>query len=123
MKALLLSLFLGGDWDFAAAPPAQPASNYYTVRAQAVRENKPLLVWVGYACKSSERQLPGFLHHHATTDEAKLFPGVEAGVVVARMEGGVLVWKETVLAADVCARALRRALEIRQETIIRQGGD
>ena len=122
MKALLLILLLG-DWDFAAAPPAQPLPNYYTVREQAVRENKPLLVWIGYSCKSSERQLSSFLHHHATAEEAKLFIGGKAGVVVARMEDGVLVWKETVSAADVCASTLRRVLEVRREAVIRQGGD
>lgn len=106
MKALLLILLCG--LDFPIISPFPP--DYYAVRAQAVKESKPLLVWIGYSCKSSERQLPDCLHHHATAEEAALFPGVKAGVVVAGMEAGVLVWKETILPSDVCASGLRRAL-------------
>ena len=122
MKALLLTLLLGSDWDFAVNPPPS-LPDYYAVRAQAVKENKPLLVWIGYSCKSSERQVPEFLHVHLNMADARaIFPTVlEPSVVVAKMEGGILVWNETVAAKDVCASALRRAVAARQESVLPRG--
>jgi hypothetical protein len=88
----------------AAYRPPAPIQNddhastteYERLRARAVVENRPLLVWVGLSRPDLERDRPDGLHYHCAT-----FPGaVPPCVVVGRPAGGEL-WR----AGDVPAAA------------------
>jgi len=79
-----------------AARPAAPA--YESLRARAVAENRPLVVWVGLRRPDLER--PDWLHHHCDA-----FPGATPPcAVVGRPANGEL-WR----AADLPAVGLAAA--------------
>src|SRR5207244_761624 len=68
-------------------PPAQ-VSEYERLRARAVAEGRPLLVWVGLHRPDLERARPDCLHHHCDR-----FPDAAPPcVVVGRPAGGEL-WR------------------------------
>jgi hypothetical protein len=76
--------------------------SYTALRARALKEGKPLLVWVG--CKPAA-DLGDCLHYRCRS-----FGDVTCGVVVSAPRGGELAWLET-LPAGASAAAVRRALQ------------
>ncbi len=62
----------------AAQSPAGPS--YAELRAQAIRENKPLLILIGYySIDILERDVPGCLYYHS----GNFFGDVEPGLIVS----------------------------------------
>ena len=86
---------------------------YGELRNQAVRDDRPLCVWIGYGCPSSARQV-NMLHFQAGTDtwDGKWHgPGVLIGVP----HDGDLYVGEFVRAEDCCAAELDRAAQRSRE--------
>jgi hypothetical protein len=83
------------------ARPAPPS--YESLRARAVAEHRPLVVWVGL--RQPELERPGWLHYHCDA-----FPGAAPPcAVVGRPAGGEL-WRVADLpAAGLDARRLAAA--------------
>lgn len=89
----------------------QPAiKSYGDLREEAIRDSKPLVVWIGYKCPSSAVQVPGMLHHHVSENEWFDYKG--PGVVVGVPDGkGGLKVAAFILASDCCATNIRAAVE------------
>ena len=90
--------------------PAGPAPTYRDAYNEAVRENKPLCVWVGgYRCHSTRDQLPGMVHHTAPDG----WEGHKDPAVLVAVPGGdgIMYRASLVAAEDVCASNLRNAVE------------
>lgn len=88
-------------------PVAPVARTYGDLYREAVKESKPLVVWVGYACPSSANQLPGMLHHFA--DE---WPEVKGPAVIVSIPGnnGKLYFADVLNADQCCAANIKAAV-------------
>lgn len=83
---------------------------YGDMRAESIKANKPLVVWIGYKCPSSAAQVPGMLHHHVTAEEWYGYKG--PGVVVGVPDGkGELKVAAFIAASNCCATNIRDAVE------------
>lgn len=91
----------------AADPPAVTVD---VAEAECLRTGRPLYVWVGYACKSSEVRVDA-LHVHTAGPYRWPHRTVEgpAVAVVRRTDAGRLRLVAVVDANDVSANELRRA--------------
>lgn len=113
-------------WDGAKYVPADPswtlnpATGYYerkdavptygSLYAEAVKESKPLVVWIGYKCPSSAVQVPGMVHYHAPGNSWEKWD--RPGVVVSVPGGdGSMYFAEFIGAADCCATNIKAAVE------------
>ncbi len=76
--------------------------------AQALKESRPLCIWVGYRCPSSADQVPGMLHYHTAVYKDVKGPAV---VVLIPWSDGKLYRGEVVSAEKCCAAELRAAVE------------
>ncbi len=81
--------------------------DYATGRRKALREGKPLMVWVKYKCPSSANQILDVVHARADT----LFGDSTQRVVVAVPSGDDLVVLGEVSAPDCCATNLFAVLD------------
>jgi hypothetical protein len=90
----------------ARAAAATPSLN--DLWEQAVKESRPLCIWVGYRCPSSSDQVPGMLHHHTDKYKDEKGPCV---VVLVPGGDGKLYRGEVVSAEKCCASELRAAVE------------
>ena len=79
LQALVLSLFLGAD-------PQPP--DYAALRAKAIAENRPLIVWVGVVRPDVEAARPDALHLRCAA-----FPGAVAPAVVVSRPGRGELWR------------------------------
>lgn len=97
----------------APCPPQAPPIRqdaYSTARTQAIKDSKPLCVWIGYKCPSSAVQVPGMVHYHAS---GNTWNGIQGPAVVVAVPGGdgKLYQGEVVAAERCCAVELRAAVE------------
>ena len=110
VAAVLSSCSLASSWGAQASWGDPPSPTYAEARAEAVKESKPLVVWVGYHCPSSAVQVPGMVHHHVPGDRWERWTG--PGVVVGVPGGdGELYHAAFIGAADCCATNIRAAVE------------
>lgn len=118
MRALFSLLAASSALSAQAAPPQSvlaprppqsvvaAASTFAQLRDEAIRESKPLVVWIGYRCPSSANQLPGFVHHHAGAS----WEGVsDQGVIVYVPKGDGFLYNAGFIGADECCAANMRA--------------
>lgn len=90
-------------------PAIVPAKSLNSLWEQALKETRPLCIWVGYRCPSSAIQVPGMLHWH----QAEAYKEVKGPAVVVLVPGGDgKLYRGEVIAADKCCAAeLRAAVE------------
>ena len=98
------------------APPRPPEvikkptalTDYDTCKAESLQTGKHLVLWVGYACISSERQMPNVIHCHLPSDMH--LPGHPDQIVVVRApRNGVMVELAAIPPSELCAMTLRQA--------------
>jgi hypothetical protein len=87
-----------------------PAPTYSQARAEALRESKPLVVWISYKCPSSAVQVPGMVHFHAPGERWEQWQGPGVVVGVPGGDGEVYV-AGFIGAADCCASSIKAAVE------------
>lgn len=118
--AVLLPLLLQeNSWEFGGRTIREAyQDDYHSCCTQALKENKPLCVWIGYYCQGTE-SLVLEAHHCLLRSGHELFPKVQ-GVVVSAPQKGKLIWLETLEPADVCATNIRRALAREQKSEVKK---
>ncbi len=95
---------------FVPEPVKSPArldkNDYGACLQESLRTGRHLALWVGYACISSERQLPDLIHCHV--DEGTI-PGVRGqAVLVGVPRNGVLVEQARIPVDEVCALTIKQ---------------
>lgn len=81
-------------------------TDYLAMCGEAVRQNRHLVVWVGYACRSSEKQLTGPLHCHVAEGYLQ---GVSGQCVLVLVPArGDLALRATIPVDEVCAMTVRQ---------------
>lgn len=78
-----------------------PACDLYTkARQQAVRENKPLVVWRGWTCPSCVAKLPGAVHVSVSNTDKRFASYIQSGVILSYLRDGELYCVAEIPAGD-----------------------
>lgn len=109
----------------AAQKPMKKSSNvddlsFAEIYSKSLKERKPVAVWVGYACASSEVQLPSMIHWHTKAPWKDI---TEPTVVVLQPYTDGFLYREGQVKASSCsADSIMRILNPPQQPRINLGG-
>ena len=89
---------------FVQAKPKLSKRDYAACYYESLRTGKPLIVWNGYKCVSSEAQLPDAIHCYLDND----LDFKRGHVTIAAPRGGELYKLAEIPASECCAASIKR---------------